>query len=139
MEPVSGKTLVDHAVAALLIARRGMSGRKIPVKKARKRLEDYIVSSYETIGHLFKRLGGVYKVDDLRSGTLIQVRDPSYFKTNVEKGEIFIFRRIDGRGTMVVNTLTGSRLKIKFKRDFSPSKDFFKAITPVRVKSRTSS
>ncbi|MCD6380749.1 MAG: GTP-binding protein, partial [Candidatus Odinarchaeota archaeon] len=139
MEPVSGKTLVDHAVAALLIARRGMSGRKIPVKKARKRLEDYIVSSYETIGRLFKRLGGVYKVDDLRSGTLIQVRDPSYFKTNVEKGEIFIFRRIDGRGTMVVNTLTGSRLKIKFKRDFSPSKDFFKAITPVRVKSRTSS
>ncbi|MHA1859799.1 MAG: GTP-binding protein [Candidatus Asgardarchaeia archaeon] len=138
MEPVSGKTLVDHAVAALLIARRGMSGRKILVKEARKRLESYIVSSYDTIGHLFKRLGGVYKVDDLRSGTLVQVRDPSYFKTNVEKGEVFIFRRMDGRGTMLVNTLTGSRLKIRFKRDFSPSKDLFKAITPVKVKGRTS-
>ncbi|MHA1626988.1 MAG: GTP-binding protein [Candidatus Asgardarchaeia archaeon] len=138
MEPVSGKTLVDHAVAALLIARRGMSGRKILVKEARKRLESYIVSSYDTIGHLFKRLGGVYKVDDLRSGTLVQVRDPSYFKTNVEKGEVFIFRRMDGRGTMLVNTLTGSRLKIRFRRDFSPSKDLFKAITPVKVKGRTS-
>ncbi|MHA1506684.1 MAG: GTP-binding protein [Candidatus Asgardarchaeia archaeon] len=139
IEPVSGKTLVDHAVAALLIARRGMSGRRIPVREARKKLEDYIVSSYDTIGHLFKRLGGVYKIDDLKSGTLIQVRDPSYFKTNVEKGEVFIFRRLDGRGTMVVNTLTGSRLKIKFRRDFSPSKDLFKAITPVKVRSRPSS
>ncbi len=125
------KGIVDHAYAAVLIAKhRQVVGKIMRVRHARRKLETYI-ASHSLIGYMFKRLAGVHTLRDLRPGTYIEVKDPSYIDGKVSKGDVFIYWGLTKNGVLV-HTLAGCRMVLRWKAGVHPERDFFKAFSPVK-------
>jgi len=135
LEKVNAQTLVDHGIAALLIARRGLSGSRIKIRNAIEKTQAYISSTYG-VGDIFKRLATIKSLKDLRPGVYLRIKDPSYFKTNVRKGDIFTFWKLGKDKSLVVTSLSGQRMILKWKNEVSPEKVFNNALSPGKSKEK---
>ncbi|MBD3197556.1 MAG: GTP-binding protein [Candidatus Lokiarchaeota archaeon] len=130
---VKSKGFVDHAIAALLIAKRGIKGEIIEIeKKPLKQLYDYVVENYAG-SYSFSSIHNVNNLADLRSGMHLRIKDSSKLDSNTQKGDIIIFNGF-GRSykTLHATTLLGNKIIIKFLANVSVRKDFFKIFVPVR-------
>lgn len=128
LERVKAKSLVDHGIAALLIARRGLSGNKIKVTRAVEKVQSYISANYP-VG-VFKRLAHIQSLKDLTPGVYLRVRDPSFFKTKVMVNEVFVFRKMGVDKSLVVTSLSGRRIILKWRPDINPERVFLQALAP---------
>ena len=80
---VRSKGFVDHAIAALLIAKRGLKGEVIKLeKKPLKQLYDYIVENYAG-SYSFSGIHNVNDLNDLKPGMYLRVRDSSKLDSNI--------------------------------------------------------
>ncbi len=130
---VKTKGFVDHAVAALLIAKRGIKGKSIKIeKKPLKQLFDYIIENYSG-SYSFSRMHKVNSINDLKAGMYLRVKDPSMLDSNLNKGDIVMFI---GFGTSYTNfqakTLSGNVIIVKMLGKIRMKKEFFNIFTPVR-------
>ncbi len=133
LEKVRTTSLVDHAIAALIIARRGLLGKRIKVKNIEEKIYKHI-ASHADLSNAFKKLYKVRSAKDLQPGTYLKIRDSSYFTTHVEQGDIVIFWKWRQGKSMVVSSLTGSRFILRFKDDVRIEKEFFNIFAPVKPK-----
>ena len=133
LEKVRTTSLVDHAIAALIIARRGIFGKRIKVKNIEEKIYRHI-ASHANLSNAFKKLYKVKSAKDLQPGTYLKIRDPSYFATHIEQGDIIIFWKWRQGKAMVVSSLTGSRFILRFKDDVRIEKDFFNVFAPLKPK-----
>ena len=131
IEKVEMESLVDHAVAALIIARRGLEGKRIKIKNVEETIEDYIKKTY-AVGDFFRSISSVRSIKDLKPGMYLKVKDPTLLKTNLEKGEVVIFRSWRKDKSFVANTLTGAKIIVKLKEETSLERDFLNIFQPVK-------
>ncbi|MGQ4832811.1 MAG: GTP-binding protein [Candidatus Asgardarchaeia archaeon] len=131
IEKVKAESLVDHAVAALIIARRGLEGKRIKVKNVEETIEDYIKKTY-SIGNFFRSISSVRSIKDIRPGMFLRVKDPTFLKTNLEKGDVVIFRNWRKEKSFIANTLTGAKIIVKLKEEVNLERDFLNIFQPVK-------
>ncbi|MFX1558902.1 MAG: GTP-binding protein, partial [Promethearchaeota archaeon] len=83
---VQSKGFVDHAIAALLIAKRGIKGETIKIeKKPLKQLYDYIIDNYSG-SNSFASIHKISNLDEIEPGIYLRVKDPSKLDGNFNKG-----------------------------------------------------
>jgi len=133
---VRSKGFVDHAIAALLIAKRGLKGEVIKLeKKPLTQLYDYIVENYAG-SYSFSGIHNVNDLNDLKPGMYLRVKDSSKLDSNLKDGEIVSFSRF---GTNYKNflgtTLSGNKIIIKFQGNVNVRREFFNILTPVKQRS----
>ncbi len=131
---VQSKGFVDHAIAALLIAKRGIKGEILKIKKnPLKQLYDYIIENYAG-SYSFSSIHNINSLDDVKTGMFLRVKDSSKLDTsNLNKGDIIAFR---GWGTSYntfhAQTLSGNRVLVKFHAKVKVKSEFFNILTPVK-------
>ena len=133
---VKAKGFVDHAIAALLIAKRGLKGEIIRIdKKPINQLYDYIIENYSG-SSVFSSIHNINKLEDLHRGIYLRVKDASKLDSNLINGEIIAFTGF-GSGYTEVHaiTLTGNKVIVKFQANVKVKRDFFKIFTPSKEKS----
>ena len=132
---VRTKGFVDHAIAALLIAKRGLKGEIIQIKKKPlKQLYDYIIENYA--GTLsFSSIHNINSLNDLKTGMFLRVKDSSKLDSNLKDGEIFSFSRFGSNfKSIYAETITGNKIIINFQGNVKVKKEFFEILTPVKQK-----
>jgi small GTP-binding protein len=131
---VKSKGFVDHAIAALLIAKRGIKGEVIEVeKKPIKQLYDYVVENYAG-SYSFSSIHNINDLTDLERGMHLRVKDSSKLDSNLQEGDIIAFTGFGkGYNSIHATTLTGSKIIVKF-RNISVKKEFFRIFSPVKQK-----
>ncbi len=130
---VQAKGFVDHAIAALLIARRGIKGEVLTIdKKPMTKLFDYIVENYSGT-HSFSSIHNVNTLADLKPGMYLRVKDSSKLDSKFKNGDIFLFSGF-GReyNILYATTLTGNKIIVKFQGLSKLKKDFFNIFVPVK-------
>ncbi|TFG26870.1 MAG: GTP-binding protein [Promethearchaeota archaeon] len=132
---VQTKGFVDHAIAALLIAKRGLKGEFIQIKKKPlKQLFDYIIENYAG-SYSFSSIHNINSLTDLKPGMFLRVKDSSKLDTNLKDGEIVSFSRFGTNfKSIFAETLTGNKIIIKFQGNVKVKKEFFEILTPVKQK-----
>ena len=130
---VYSKGFVDHAIAALLIARRGIKGEVVNIqRKPMKQLHDYIIENYAG-SFSFSGIHNINSLEDLKSGMYLRVRDSSKLDSNLINGDIISFI---GFGTGYSNfhaiNLSGNKIIVKFDSTVKIKRDFFKVFSPVK-------
>jgi len=133
---VRSKGFVDHAIAALLIAKRGLKGEIVKLeKKPLKQLYDYIVENYAG-SYSFSSIHNINDLNDLKPGMYLRVKDSSKLDSNLKDGDIISFSRF---GTNYKNflgtTLSGNKIIIKFQGNVRVRREFFNILTPVKQRS----
>lgn len=131
IEKVVAESLVDHAVAALIIAKRGIEGKRIKIKNVNETIEEYIRKTY-SVGDWFRSISSIHSIKDIKPGMYLKVRDPTMIKTNLDKGEVIIFRKWRKDKSFIASTLTGSKIIVKLKDDVKMERDFFNILQPVK-------
>ncbi|TXT57974.1 MAG: hypothetical protein BAJALOKI2v1_480002 [Promethearchaeota archaeon] len=132
---VKTKGFVDHAIAALLIAKRGIKGEVINLdKKPMKLLKDYVTETYSGT-YSFSSLHKVRGIEDLEQGMFLRVKDSSKLDSSLEKGEIIKFLGF-GRGynNLHATTITGNKIIVKFDASVRVKKEFFDIFVPMKEK-----
>lgn len=129
---VKSADFVDHAIAALLIAKRGIKGEVIKIeKKPIKQFYDYILENYAG-SNSFSTLH-VNAFADLKPGMYLRVKDSSKLDSNLKDGDVVSFLGFDNRSNAIhATTLSGNKIIIKFQGDIKIKKDFFKVLIPVK-------
>jgi hypothetical protein len=130
---VKSKGFVDHAIAALLIARKGIKGEVVNIeKKPMKQLYDYVVDNYAGT-YSFSSIHNVNNIYDLQPGMHLRVRDSSKLDSNLNEGEIITFTGFGSSyNSLHANTLSGNKIIVKFQANTRVKKDFFSIFTPVK-------
>ena len=130
---VKTKGFVDHAIAALLIAKRGLKGETITIeKKPLKQLYDYVIENYAG-SYSFSSIHHIQSLDDIQPGIYLRVKDSSKLDTNLNDGEIVKFVGFGSSYSSIhATTLSGNRIIIKFLGNVKAKRDFFKILTPVK-------
>ncbi|MCJ7650558.1 MAG: GTP-binding protein [Candidatus Lokiarchaeota archaeon] len=130
---VHSKGFVDHAIAALLIARRGMKGEIIKIHKSPiKKLHDYIIENYSG-SYSFSSIHNIASLDDLKRGLYLRVKDSSKLDSRLINGDIIAFTGFgQGYGELHANTISGNKIIVKFQGYVKIRRDFFKIFTPMK-------
>ena len=130
---VTAKGFVDHAIAALLIARRGIKGEILKIeKKPMTNLYDYIYEHY-TGTQSFSNIHNVRTLADLKKGTYLRVKDSSKLDSKLNNGDIILFSGFGNNyGSLYATTFTGNKIIIKFQGLSKMQKDFFTVFAPVK-------
>ena len=129
---VISEDFVDHAIAALLIAKRGIKGEVIKIeKKPIRQLYDYIIENYAG-SPSFSTLH-VNAFDEIKPGMYLRVKDSSKLDSTLKDGDIVSFIGFDNRSNAIhANTLFGNKIIINFKGDIKVKREFFKILIPVK-------
>ncbi len=131
---VQSKGFVDHAIAALLIAKRGIKGEYVKIeKKPLAQLFDYIVDNYAG-SYSFRSIHNINSLADVLSGMYLRIKDVSKLDTtSLNNGDTIMFSKF---GTDLSNlsatTLTGNKIIVKFKGDVRIKQQFFEIFVPVK-------
>jgi len=130
---VRSKGFVDHAIAALLIAKRGLKGEIIKLeKRPLKQLYDYIIENYAG-SYSFSGIHNVNDLNDLKSGMYLRVKDSSKLDSNLKDGEIVSFSRFGSNyKNFLGTTLSGNKIIVKFQANVNVRRDFFNVLSPVK-------
>ncbi|MFX1237094.1 MAG: GTP-binding protein [Promethearchaeota archaeon] len=130
---VKAKGFVDHAIAALLIARRGIKGDTIKIeKKPLKQLHEYIFENYSG-SFSFGTIHNINSLEDLRSGIYLRVKDASKLDSNLKNGDVITFVGFErNRGSIHAINLSGNRMIVNFQGNVKVKRDFFKILMPVK-------
>ncbi len=131
---VRSKGFVDHAIAALLIARRGLRGEILKIqKKPLKQLYDYIIENYAG-SYSFAGIHNVNSLEDIKSGMYLRVKNSVKLDSNLNNGEIIAFRGWGGSGykNFHAQSISGNRIVVKFQANVKVKSDFFNILTPVK-------
>lgn len=133
---VKSKGFVDHAIAALLIAKRGIRGEVVEIeKKPLEQLYDYVVENY-TGSYSFSSIHNVNDLSDVEPGMHLRVKDSSKLDSNIDDGEIIIFNGFgNSYNSLHATTLSGNKIIIKFQGGVSVKQNFFKMFVPVKQRS----
>lgn len=130
---VKSKGFVDHAIAALLIAKRGIKGEVVNLKKKpMKQLKDYVTETYSGT-YSFSSMHKVRNLEDLEQGMFLRVKDSSKLDSTLEKGDVIKFLGF-GRGFNKIHatTITGNKIIVKFKASIQVKKEFFDIFVPMK-------
>jgi len=132
---VKAKGFVDHAIAALLIAKRGLKGEIIKIdKKPLNQLYDYIIENYSG-SSVFSSIHNMNKLEDLYRGIYLRIKDASKLDSNLSNGDIIAFTGFGSGFTQLHGvTLTGNKVIIKFQAQVKLKRDFFKIFAPSKEK-----
>ncbi len=132
---VKSEDFVDHAIAALLIAKRGLRGEIVKLeKKPFKQFHDYIVENYAG-SPSFSTLH-VNALENIKPGMYLRVKDSSKLDSSLKDGDVVSFIGFDTRSNAIhANTLSGNKIIIKFQGEIKIKKDFFKVLVPVKQRS----
>ncbi|MBY8982939.1 MAG: GTP-binding protein [Candidatus Lokiarchaeota archaeon] len=130
---VKSKGFVDHAIAALLIAKRGIKGEIIEIEhEPLKQLYDYVVEQYAGT-YSFSSIHNVNSLFDIMPGMYLKIKNSSKLDSNLNTGDIVIFT---GFGTsynsLHANTLSGNKIIINFQANIKLKKEFFNIFVPVK-------
>ncbi|MHA1293518.1 MAG: GTP-binding protein [Promethearchaeota archaeon] len=88
---VQSKGFVDHAIAALLIAKRGLKGEILKIdKKPLKQLYDYVLENYAGT-YSFTSIHNINSLNDIKPGTYLRVKDSSKLDSNLQNGDVIGF------------------------------------------------
>lgn len=131
---VQSKGFVDHAIAALLIAKRGIKGEIIKIeKKPLKQLYDYIVEHFAG-SYSFSSIHNLKGLEDIKQGIFLRIKDPSKLDGHFNEGDIINFRGWGDPGykTFQAQTLSGNRIFVKFQGNVKVKSEFFNILTPVK-------
>lgn len=130
---VQSKGFVDHAIAALLIAKRGLKGEIIKIdKKPLKQLHDYIIDTYSG-SFSFGTIHNVNNLDDLRPGMYLRVKDSTKLDSNLSNGDIISFSGFgNSYNSIHGRNLSGNNIIVKFQGNVKIKRDFFKILVPVK-------
>ena len=130
---VNAKGFVDHAIAALLIARRGIKGEVLKIeKKPIVRLHEYIYEHYSGT-YSFSNIHNVKSLTDLKKGMYLRVKDSSKLDSKVNNGDVIIFSGFSNDyNSLYATNLTGNKVIIKFQGVSKLKKDFFTIFAPVK-------
>ncbi len=130
---VRAKGFVDHAIAALLIAKRGIKGETMKIeKKPLKQLHEYIFENYSG-SFSFASIHNINSLEDLKSGTYLRVKDASRLDSNLNNGDVITFVGF-GRNYASFHAvnLSGNRMIVNFQGNVKVKRDFFKILMPVK-------
>ncbi|MFX1338585.1 MAG: GTP-binding protein [Promethearchaeota archaeon] len=132
---VRSKGFVDHAIAALLIAKRGLKGEIVALeKKPLKQLYDYIVENYAG-SYSFSSIHNINDLHDLKPGMYLRVKDSSRLDSNLKDGEIVSFSRFGSNyKNFLGTTLSGNKIVVKFQANVNVRRDFFNILSPVKMR-----
>lgn len=132
-EVESKKGFVDHAIAALLIAKRGLKGEIIEIKKKPlKQLYDYVVDNYAG-SYSFSSIHNINSLSDLKPGIYLRIKDSSKLDSSLKDGDIIGFSRFGSNYKHFLGTtLTGNKIIVKFQGNINVKKEFFNILTPVK-------
>ncbi len=131
---VQSKGFVDHAIAALLIAKRGLKGEYIKIeKKPLTQLYDYIMENYAG-SYAFRSIHNVNSLADVQPGMYLRIKDASKLDSSaLNNGDIIMFSKF---GTDLSNlsatTLTGNKIIVKFQGNVRIKQQFFEIFVPVK-------
>lgn len=131
---VQSKGFVDHAIAALLIAKRGIKGEIIKIeKKPLKQLYDYIVEHFAG-SYSFSSIHNLKGLEDIEQGIFLRIKDPSKLDGHFKEGDIINFRGWGDPGykSFQAQTLSGNRIFVKFQGNVKVKSEFFNVLTPVK-------
>ncbi|TFF85006.1 MAG: hypothetical protein EU551_04740, partial [Promethearchaeota archaeon] len=130
---VKSKGFVDHAIAALLIAKRGIKGEVIEVeKKPLKQLYDYVVENYAG-SYSFSSIHNINSLMDLKRGMHLRVKNSSKLDSNLQDGDIITFTGFGNAYKSVhATTFSGNKIIVKFQANISVKKEFFRIFSPVK-------
>jgi len=130
---VKTKGFVDHAIAALLIAKRGLKGEVIEIrKKPLKQLYDYIIENYAGSSS-FSSIHNMNNLDDLKKGMYLRIKDVNKLDSTLRNGEVISFSGFgDAYSSLHAINLSGNKVIIKFQGDVKIKRDFFKIFIPVK-------
>ncbi|MHA1343816.1 MAG: hypothetical protein ACTSQG_07510, partial [Promethearchaeota archaeon] len=130
---VQSKGFVDHAIAALLIAKRGLKGEILKIdKKPLKQLYDYVLENYAGT-YSFTSIHNINSLNDIKPGTYLRVKDSSKLDSNLQNGDVIGFIGFgNSYNSIHATTLSGNRIIIKFHGNIKVKKDFFKILIPVK-------
>lgn len=131
---VESKGFVDHAIAALLIAKRGIKGETLKIeKKPLTQLHDYIIENYAG-SYSFSTIHNVNSIHDIKPGMYLRVKDSSLIDaSSLSNNDIISFIGFGtDHGSIHASTLTGSRIIVKFSGNVKIKRDFFKILVPVK-------
>ncbi len=130
---VRSKGFVDHAIAALLIAKRGLKGEIIKLeKKPLKQLYDYIVENYSG-SYSFSSIHNINDLNDLKPGMYLRVKDASRLDSKLKDGDIISFSRFGSNyKNFLATTLSGNKIIVKFQANVNVRRDFFNVLNPVK-------
>lgn len=132
---VKSKGFVDHAIAALLIAKRGIKGEVIEIEqKPLKRLYEYVVENYAG-SYSFSSIHHLNSLSDITRGMYLRVKDSSKLDSALKDGDIIVFTGFGASYTNIhANTISGNKIIIKFQAGVSARKDFFDVFVPLKQK-----
>ena len=130
---VQTKGFVDHAIAALLIARRGIKGEIIRIeKKPLKQLFDYVVENYSG-SYSFSSIHNINNLLDITSGMYLRVKDSSKLDSNLNNGDVISFLGFaNSYNSFHAVNLLGNKIIVKLQGNIKAKRDFFKIFTPVK-------
>ncbi|MFO7795529.1 MAG: GTP-binding protein [Promethearchaeia archaeon] len=130
---VKSKGFVDHAIAALLIAKRGIKGEIIEIqKKPLKQLYDYVVENYAGT-YSFSSIHNVNSLDDIKPGMYLRIKDSKTLDSNLSDGEIVLFNGFgNSYNNLHATTLSGNKIIVKFQGGINVKQNFFKIFVPVK-------
>ncbi|MBD3256026.1 MAG: GTP-binding protein [Candidatus Lokiarchaeota archaeon] len=131
---VKTKGFVDHAIAALLIAKRGIKGEIVKIeKKPLTQLYDHVIENYSGT-YSFATLHNVRAITDLQKGMHLRIKNNSKLDTSsLNDGDIITFLRFGSNyKNFVATTLSGNHIIIKFQSNVNIKKEFFDILSPVK-------
>jgi hypothetical protein len=130
---VKSKGFVDHAIAALLIAKRGISGETVEIeKKPLKQIQDYVIENYSGSGS-FKTIHNINDLIDIEQGMYLRVKDSSKLDSNLEDGDIIQFIGF-GKAFQSFQAMNfvGNKIRVKFQGNVKVKQEFFNVFAPVK-------
>lgn len=130
---VHSKGFVDHAIAALLIAKRGIKGEIIKIDKSpMKKLHDYILDNYSGT-YSFSSIHNIKSLDEIKRGMYLRVKNSSKLDSRLIDGDIIAFTGFgQGYRELHANTTAGNKIIVKFQGNVKIKREFFKIFTPLK-------
>ncbi|MBN1214344.1 MAG: GTP-binding protein [Candidatus Lokiarchaeota archaeon] len=132
---VKSKGFVDHAIAALLIAKRGIKGEVVEIEnEPLKQLYDYVIEQYAGT-YSFSSIHNINNLYDIKPGMYLRVKDNDKLDSNLKNGDIVVFTGFgESFNNIHANTLSGNKIIIKFQLNTKLKREFFDIFTPMRQK-----
>lgn len=130
---VKSKGFVDHAIAALLIAKRGIKGETVEIeKKPLQQIQDYVIENYSGSGS-FKTIHNINDLIDIEQGMYLRVKDSSKLDSNLEDGDIIQFIGF-GKAFQSFQAMNfvGNKIRVKFQGNVKVKQEFFNVFAPVK-------
>ncbi len=132
---VKSKGFVDHAIAALLIAKRGIKGEVVEIEnEPLKQLYDYVIEQYAGT-YSFSSIHNINNLYDIKPGMYLRVKNNDKLDSNLKNGDIVVFTGFgESFNNIHASTLSGNKIIIKFQLNTKLKREFFDIFTPMRQK-----